>query len=164
MNPDEQFQTLQIRCRHAVEELLAGEYLSVFKGRGIEFDEVRHYQPGDEVRSIDWNVTARYSHPYVKVFEEERELTVMLLIDVSYDGEIEDNTSTLTGYTSWLWSRKLQSRFGFTYEFADEIEQTYNAQLSWMISRYLSLQSNGNYTITDDASSWNFNGSLNMVF
>ncbi|SHI54245.1 hypothetical protein SAMN02745165_00356 [Malonomonas rubra DSM 5091] len=88
----------------------------------------------------------------------------MLLIDVSYDGEIEDNTSTLTGYTSWLWSRKLQSRFGFTYEFADEIEQTYNAQLSWMISRYLSLQSNGNYTITDDASSWNFNGSLNMVF
>ncbi len=80
---DLQFQSLQIRCRQAVEELLAGEYLSVFKGRGIEFDEVRPYQPGDEVRTIDWNVTARTGEPFVKRFIEERDLTVYLLVDVS---------------------------------------------------------------------------------
>jgi len=66
-----------------VEELLAGEYRSVFKGRGIEFEEVREYQPGDEVRSIDWNVTARTGRPFVKQFVEERELTLYLLMDVS---------------------------------------------------------------------------------
>ena len=83
MNPETQFQNLQIRCRQAVEELLSGEYLSVFKGRGIEFDEVRPYQPGDEVRSIDWNVTARTGEPFIKRFIEERDLTVYLLVDIS---------------------------------------------------------------------------------
>src|SRR5690554_7957340 len=63
--------------------IFAGEYHSAFKGRGMMFSEVREYQYGDDIRSIDWNVTARFNHPYVKVFEEERELTVMLLIDVS---------------------------------------------------------------------------------
>jgi uncharacterized protein (DUF58 family) len=63
--------------------MLAGEYLSAFKGRGIEFEEVRPYMPGDDVRTIDWNVTARYDEPFVKLFREERELTVMLLVDVS---------------------------------------------------------------------------------
>jgi len=63
--------------------MLAGEYLSAFKGRGIEFEEVRPYQPGDDVRTIDWNVTARYGEPFVKLFREERELTVILLVDVS---------------------------------------------------------------------------------
>lgn len=63
--------------------MLAGEYLSAFKGRGIEFEEVRPYQPGDDVRTIDWNVTARYDEPFVKLFREERELTVILLVDVS---------------------------------------------------------------------------------
>ena len=80
---DSQFRALEIRCQHAVEELLAGEYLSVFKGRGIEFEEVRPYTPGDEVRSIDWNVTARTGEPYIKRFIEERDLTVYLLVDVS---------------------------------------------------------------------------------
>ena len=83
MIPDHAQTQLEIRCRQAVEELLAGEYLSVFKGRGIEFEDVRPYEPGDEVRSIDWKVTARTGELHVKRFIEERDLTVYLLIDVS---------------------------------------------------------------------------------
>jgi uncharacterized protein (DUF58 family) len=74
---------LEIRTRGVVNQVFTGEYHSVFKGRGMEFSEVREYQFGDEIRTIDWNVTARLDHPYVKVFEEERELTVMLLVDLS---------------------------------------------------------------------------------
>jgi len=74
---------LEIRSRHMVEDLFAGHAESVFKGRGMEFEEVRPYVPGDEVRDIDWNVTARLGHPYVKRFVEERELTVLLVLDVS---------------------------------------------------------------------------------
>ncbi len=77
---------LQIHTSKAVNDVLAGEYSSVFKGRGMEFDEVREYQPGDEVRSIDWNVTARMGHPFVKRFVEERELTVIFLVDLSASG------------------------------------------------------------------------------
>lgn len=69
-----------------VNDVFSGEYHSVFKGRGMEFSEVREYQVGDDIRTIDWNVTARMGHPYVKIFEEERELTVMLLVDVSSSG------------------------------------------------------------------------------
>jgi len=74
---------IEIKTRGLSNHLFAGEYHSVFKGRGMAFSEVREYQYGDDIRSIDWNVTARFNTPYVKVFEEERELTVMLLIDVS---------------------------------------------------------------------------------
>ena len=74
---------IEIKTRGLSRNIFAGEYHSAFKGRGMTFAEVREYQYGDDVRSIDWNVTARFQHPYVKVFEEERELTVMLLIDVS---------------------------------------------------------------------------------
>lgn len=77
---------LQIYTSKTVNDILAGEYESVFKGQGMEFDEVREYQPGDEVRSIDWNVTARMGHPYVKRFQEERELTVMFVVDLSASG------------------------------------------------------------------------------
>ena len=77
---------LEIYTSKAVNDILAGEYGSVFKGQGMEFEEVREYQPGDEVRSIDWNVTARMGHPYVKRFVEERELTVMFLADLSASG------------------------------------------------------------------------------
>jgi uncharacterized protein (DUF58 family) len=77
---------LQIYTSKAVNDSLAGEYESVFKGRGMEFEEVREYQIGDEVRSIDWNVTARTGKPYVKLFKEERELTVMFLVDLSASG------------------------------------------------------------------------------
>src|SRR6266849_3083865 len=78
-----QVRRLHLRARRAVEDPLGGAYRSVFKGAGIAFEEVREYQPGDEVRTIDWNVTARMGHPYVKRFREEREQTVVLLVDVS---------------------------------------------------------------------------------
>ena len=78
-----QVRQIEIKTRGVVNEVFSGEYHSIFKGRGIEFSEVREYQPGDDIRTIDWNVTARFGHPYVKVFEEERELTVMLLVDLS---------------------------------------------------------------------------------
>jgi uncharacterized protein (DUF58 family) len=74
---------IEIKTRGLTRNIFAGEYHSAFKGRGMAFSEVREYQFGDDIRNIDWNVTARYSHPYIKIFEEERELTVMLLIDVS---------------------------------------------------------------------------------
>ena len=74
---------LEITTRKVVSDMLAGQYHSVFKGRGMAFSEVRQYQPGDEIRAIDWNVTARMNEPYVKVFTEERELTVILVVDVS---------------------------------------------------------------------------------
>jgi len=74
---------IEIKTRGVVNEVFSGEYHSVFKGRGMEFAEVREYQIGDDIRTIDWNVTARFGHPFVKVFEEERELTVMLVIDMS---------------------------------------------------------------------------------
>jgi uncharacterized protein (DUF58 family) len=77
---------LEITTRKVVSSVLSGQYHSVFKGRGMAFSEVRQYQPGDEVRTIDWNVTARMNDTYVKVFTEERELTVMLLVDVSASG------------------------------------------------------------------------------
>ena len=77
---------IQIHTRRLVNEAFVGEYHSVFKGRGMEFDEVREYQPGDEIRTIDWNVTARMGHPFIKRYVEERELTVMLLVDVSASG------------------------------------------------------------------------------
>lgn len=79
-------QQIQIHTRRLVNEAFVGEYHSVFKGRGMEFDEVREYQPGDEIRTIDWNVTARMGHPFIKRYVEERELTVMLLVDVSASG------------------------------------------------------------------------------
>ena len=78
-----QIRRLQLKARRAVEDILGGEYHSVFKGAGMAFEEVREYQPGDDVRSIDWNVTARMGHPFVKRFVEERELTVLLAVDVS---------------------------------------------------------------------------------
>ncbi len=77
---------IELRTNRLVSETLAGQYHSVFKGQGMNFEEVREYQPGDEVRSIDWNVTARMNHPFVKKFVEERELTLMLLVDLSASG------------------------------------------------------------------------------
>jgi uncharacterized protein (DUF58 family) len=78
---------IEIRTNREVTDVLGGQYHSVFKGRGMEFEEVREYSPGDEVRSIDWNVTARFGHPFVKKFREERELTVILVVDVSASGQ-----------------------------------------------------------------------------
>jgi uncharacterized protein (DUF58 family) len=78
---------IEIKTRGLSNHVFSGEYHSAFKGRGMTFSEVREYQPGDDIRSIDWNVSARFNNPFVKVFEEEREMTVMLLVDVSASGE-----------------------------------------------------------------------------
>lgn len=78
---------IEIKTRGLSNQIFSGEYHSAFKGRGMAFSEVREYMAGDDIRSIDWNVTSRFNHPYVKVFEEERELTVMLLVDISGSGE-----------------------------------------------------------------------------
>ncbi len=79
--------TIELKTRGLSDHIFSGEYHSAFKGRGMAFSEVREYVPGDEVRAIDWNVTARLGHPYIKVFEEERELTVMLVADLSGSGD-----------------------------------------------------------------------------
>ena len=81
-----QIQKIEIKTRRLVDEITGGAYHSVFKGRGIEFDEVREYTPEDDVRDIDWNVSARMGSPYIKKYIEERELTVLLLVDVSASG------------------------------------------------------------------------------
>jgi len=100
MNPERarvilnRMRQLEIRTRRLVNNTLAGEYHSVFKGRGMDFDEVREYVPGDEVRTIDWNVTARAGRPFVKKFTEERELTILLLVDVSASGNFGSATQS----------------------------------------------------------------------
>ena len=86
--------TLEIRTRGLVETAFAGDYHSVFKGRGMNFEDVREYQPGDEIRTIDWNVTARMGSAFVKKFTEERELTVMLIVDVSASGNFGSKTQS----------------------------------------------------------------------
>lgn len=78
---------IEIKTSRLVNDVFSGEYHSIFRGRGMEFSEVREYTPGDDIRTIDWNVTARYNHPYVKIFREERELTVMLAVDLSASGD-----------------------------------------------------------------------------
>ena len=88
----EKVRQIEIRTRGLVASSLAGGYQAAFRGRGIDFDRVREYVPGDEVRTIDWNVTARAGHPFVKEFREERELTLMLLVDVSASGEFGSTT------------------------------------------------------------------------
>lgn len=85
---------IEIKTRGLSNQIFSGEYHSAFKGRGMAFSEVREYQHGDEIRTIDWNVTARFNHPYVKIFEEERELTVMLLVDVSGSKEFGTQQKT----------------------------------------------------------------------
>lgn len=106
----QKIKAIQLRTQRVVNEVFAGEYESAFKGRGMEFEEVREYQPGDDIRHIDWNVTARMSAPYVKVHREERELTVMLVVDVSSSGafgsgaklknEVAAEVAALLAYTA----------------------------------------------------------------
>jgi len=105
---------IEIKTRGLSNHIFAGEYHSTFKGRGMSFSEVREYIPGDDVKSIDWNVTARFSHPFVKVFEEERELTVMLLVDIS--------SSSLFGAHQRL-KRELITEIGAVISFAAATNQ-----------------------------------------
>ena len=100
MTPEElikKVRKIEIRTKALSRQIFAGEYHSAFKGRGMAFSEVREYQWGDDVRNMDWNVTARMSSPYVKVFEEERELTVMLLVDISRSGLFGTSGNTKRG-------------------------------------------------------------------
>jgi uncharacterized protein (DUF58 family) len=95
---------IEVRTRRLVNDALAGHYRSVFRGRGIDFDEVREYVPGDEIRTIDWNVTARAGHPFVKKFREERELTMLLLVDVSGSFEFGSTAKSKRELTAELAS------------------------------------------------------------
>ena len=85
---------IEIKTKGLSNHIFAGEYHTAFKGKGMAFSEVREYQAGDDVRAIDWNVTARYNNPFVKVFEEEREMTVILLIDISKSGKFGTEEKT----------------------------------------------------------------------
>ncbi|HQX50385.1 MAG TPA: DUF58 domain-containing protein [Planctomycetaceae bacterium] len=120
---------IQIRTSHKVNELLAGTWHSAFKGRGIEFEEVRPYQVGDDVRTIDWNVTARSDQPYVKLFREERELAVVLLVDLSASQSFGTNDQTKRelvaelGATLAMSAIKNNDKVGLTL-FTDEIEKS----------------------------------------
>lgn len=119
---------IQIRTSHKVDELFAGSWHSAFKGRGIEFEEVRPYQVGDDVRTIDWNVTARSHQPFVKLFREERELAVMLLVDLSGSQNFGTNQQTKrelvaeVGALLAMSAIKNNDKVGLTL-FTDEIEK-----------------------------------------
>ncbi|SHE69665.1 Protein of unknown function DUF58 [Psychroflexus salarius] len=118
---------IEIKTRRLSDNVFGGEYHSAFKGRGMTFSEVRQYQFGDDVRSIDWNVTARYNEPFVKVFEEERELTMMLLVDVSASNqfathtEFKNNIITEIAATLAFSATKNNDKIGLML-FSDQIE------------------------------------------
>ena len=119
---------IEIRTKRLTDDMFSGGYLSSFKGKGMTFSEVREYQFGDEIRTIDWNVTARFSRPFIKVFDEERELTVMLMIDMSRSQEFGTNKQTkkelLTEIAAVLAfsASKNQDKIGLII-FTDKIEK-----------------------------------------
>jgi len=119
---------IEIKTRGLSKQIFSGEYHSVFKGRGMAFSEVREYQFGDDIRNIDWNVTARFNHPFVKVFEEERELTVMLLIDVSGSnlfgthGQLKQEVVTEIAATLSFSAIQNNDKVGVIF-FSDKIEK-----------------------------------------
>ncbi|NNE00753.1 MAG: DUF58 domain-containing protein [Pirellulaceae bacterium] len=121
---------IQIHTAHVVDDLLAGQWHSAFKGRGIEFEEVRPYQIGDDVRAIDWNVTARTGEPFIKLFREERELSVMLLVDLSASQSIGTNFQTKRELITELCATlafsaiKSNDKVGLTL-FTDAVERSY---------------------------------------
>ena len=120
---------IQIHTSHIVDNLLAGPWHSAFKGRGIEFEEVRPYQVGDDVRTIDWNVTARAGEPFVKLFREEREMSVMLLVDLSASQDFGTNVQTKRelvtelGATLAFSAIKNNDKVGLTL-FTDQVEKS----------------------------------------
>jgi uncharacterized protein (DUF58 family) len=119
---------IEIKTRGLSKQIFSGEYHSVFKGRGMAFSEVREYQFGDDIRNIDWNVTARFNHPFVKIFEEERELTVMLLIDVSgsnlfgTQGQLKQEVVTELAATLAFSAIQNNDKVGVVF-FSDKIEK-----------------------------------------
>ncbi len=121
-------QQIQIRTRHMVNDVFAGQYQSVFKGQGMEFHEVREYFPGDDIRAIDWNVTARTGRPFIKKFVEERELTVMLMVDISASlsfgstPQMKKNLAAELAAVLAFAAIKNNDRVGLIL-FSDEVEQ-----------------------------------------
>jgi uncharacterized protein (DUF58 family) len=119
---------IEIKTRGLSQNIFAGQYHTAFKGRGMAFSEVREYQYGDDIRSIDWNVTARFNHPYVKIFEEEREMTVMLLIDVSgsrmfgTDTQLKQNVITEIAATLAFSAIQNNDKIGVIF-FSDKLEK-----------------------------------------
>ncbi|WP_020532681.1 DUF58 domain-containing protein [Flexithrix dorotheae] len=119
---------IEIKTRGLSRNIFAGEYHSAFKGRGMAFSEVREYQPGDDIRTIDWKVTARFNHPYIKIFEEERELTIMLIVDVSgskeFGSEIQLKQEMVTEIAAVLAFSAIQNndKIGVIF-FSDKIEK-----------------------------------------
>jgi uncharacterized protein (DUF58 family) len=119
---------IEIKTRGLSKHIFAGQYHSAFKGRGMAFSEVREYQYGDDIRNIDWNVTARFNHPYIKIFEEERELTVMLLVDVSgsrdFGTQVQLKKNLITEVSAVLAFSAIQNndKIGVVF-FSDKIEK-----------------------------------------
>jgi uncharacterized protein (DUF58 family) len=119
---------IEIKTRGLSNQIFSGEYHSAFKGRGMAFSEVREYAPGDEIRTIDWNVTARFGHPFVKIFEEERELTVILLVDISasdsFGTQVQIKKSLITEICAVLSFSAIQNndKIGIIF-FSDKIEK-----------------------------------------
>lgn len=151
-----QVRQIEIKTRGLVNEVFSGEYHSVFKGRGMEFSEVREYQFGDDIRNIDWNVTARYGHPFVKIFEEERELTVMLLVDMSgslHFGSFEKTKQRIAAELSAILAfsaLKNNDKVGLIL-FTDQIEKFVSprkgrSHVLRIIREVLSFQPEGNKT------------------
>ncbi|MCQ2208565.1 MAG: DUF58 domain-containing protein [Paludibacteraceae bacterium] len=124
---------IEIKARGLSTEIFAGEYRTAFKGRGMTFAEVRDYQPGDDIRNIDWNVTARFNRPYVKVFEEEREMTVMLMVDVSASGDFgscdETKREIMTEIAATIAFSAIQNndKIGMIF-FSDKVEKFISPQ------------------------------------
>lgn len=129
----QQVRKIEIKARGLSTEIFAGEYRTAFKGRGMTFAEVRDYQPGDDIRNIDWNVTARFNRPYVKVFEEEREMTVMLIVDVSASGDFgsvsETKREIMTEIAATLAFSAIQNndKIGMIF-FSDKVEKFISPQ------------------------------------
>ena len=151
-----QVRQIEIKTRGVVNEVFSGEYHSVFKGRGMEFSEVREYQLGDDIRSIDWNVTARFGHPYIKIFEEERELTVMLLVDLSGSlvfGSVEKTKQQIAAELSAILAfsaMKNNDKVGLVL-FTDQIEKFVpprkgRSHVLRIIREVLSFEPEGNET------------------
>ncbi|MCF8242710.1 MAG: DUF58 domain-containing protein [Melioribacteraceae bacterium] len=151
-----QVRQIEIKTKGLVNEVFSGEYHSVFKGRGMEFSEVREYQVGDDIRSIDWNVTARFGHPFIKIFEEERELTVMLLVDLSGSlafGTIEKTKQQIAAELSAILAfsaMKNNDKVGLIL-FTDQIEKFISprkgrSHVLRIIREVLSFEPRGNET------------------
>ncbi len=164
-----QVRQIEIRTRGVVNEVFSGEYHSVFKGRGMEFSEVREYQIGDDIRSIDWNVSARFGHPFVKIFEEERELTLMLLVDLSGSlvfGSVEKTKQQIAAEISAILAfsaLKNNDKVGLVL-FTDEIEKFVppkkgKSHILRLVREILSFEPQGNKTNIKGALEY-FNNSI----